>query len=80
MKALMILGSIVGFLIGTGFGLAARSSWPTSLWRACAAALVAAILARWWGRIWLDGLRDSLQQRPHARPSLPSSAKPAAKL
>lgn len=79
MKALMILGSIIGFLIGTGFGLAGNSSWPTSLWRACAAALVAAVLARWWGRIWLESLRDSLRQR-HSLRNVPSAARPTTKL
>jgi len=80
MKALMILGSIIGFLIGTGFGLAAGSSWSTSLWRACAAALVAGILARWWGRIWLTNLRDSLNHRRTFRPGQTLDNKPAAKL
>jgi hypothetical protein len=60
MKALMMLGAIVGFLIGSGFGLAGSSPWPAALWRACAAALVAAVLARWWGRVWLNSLRDAL--------------------
>lgn len=63
MKALIVLGAIVGFLIGAGFGLAASSPWPATLWRACAAALGACILTRWWGRIWMQGLRDSLEQR-----------------
>lgn len=79
MKALMILGAIIGFLIGTGFGLAASSPWPAALWRSCAAALVAAILTRWWGRVWLRNLRDSLHDRAHR--SMPTAdTKPAAKL
>ena len=77
MKALIILGAIVGFLIGAGFGLAASSPWPSALWRACAAALAACILTRWWGRIWMQGLRDSLEQR-RARRTMPSiSIQPA---
>jgi hypothetical protein len=79
MKALMILGAIVGFLIGIGFALAASSSWPAALWRSCAAALVAAILVRWWGRVWLRGLRDSLHNRHMHRPS-PADTKTGAKL
>ncbi len=80
MKALMILGAIVGFLIGTGFGMAASSPWPATLWRSCAAALAAAILIRWWGRVWMRSLRDSLQDRlPHrSRPAV--ETKSAAKL
>ena len=54
----MILGAIVGFLIGSGFGLAGSSPWPATLWRACAAALIAAVLARWWSGVWLKSLRD----------------------
>ncbi len=79
MKSIMILGAIVGFLIGTGFGLAGSSPWPAALWRACAAALVAAVLARWWSRIWLHGLKESLHHRrtPSAR-SVP--AKTATKV
>ncbi len=66
MKALMILGSMVGFLIGTGFGLAGRSPWPDALWRACAAAVVAALLTRWWGRIWMQGLKEALEEKSKA--------------
>ena len=63
----MILGAIVGFLIGTGFGLAGDSPWPAALWRACAAALIAAVLTRWWGRVWLHNLRDARHQRQSPR-------------
>ena len=80
MKALMILGAIVGFLIGSGFSLAGHGAWSPSLWRACAAALVAAVLTRWGGRIWLNGLREALEQRRHSCPTAPLNAKPAAKL
>ena len=76
----MILGAIVGFLIGTGFGLAGSSPWPAALWRACAAALIAAVLTRWWGRVWMKGLRDALQERRAVRPSSPVETKPAMKL
>jgi len=78
MKSLMILGALAGFLIGSGFGLAGQATWPAALWRACAGALIAAILVRWWGRVWLQGLRDATHQRRNfRRPS--SAAKPVAK-
>jgi hypothetical protein len=77
-KALMILGSLVGFLIGTGFGLASSSPWPSAFWRACVAALAAAMLTRWWGRVWLSGLRDSLEKRQSQPPH--TEAKAANKL
>jgi hypothetical protein len=79
MKALMILGAIVGFLIGTGFGLAGSSPWPSALWRACAAALIAAVLTRWWSRVWMKGLRDAIQERRTMRPA-PVETKSAIKL
>jgi hypothetical protein len=76
MKALIILGAIVGFVMGAAFGLAGNSPWPNALWHACAAALAAAVLTRWWSRVWMQSLRDSLDQRhrPH-----PGNAKPAPK-
>lgn len=80
MKSLMILGSIVGFVIGTSFGMVAKSSWPTSLWRAGAAALFAGLLARWWGRIWMNSFRDALQQRRYVRSTPSAQTKPANKL
>lgn len=77
MKALMILGAIVGFLIGTGFGIASQSPWPQSLWRAGAAALVAALLTRWWTRVWMRGLRESLEHRRNAAARMAATPKPA---
>jgi len=80
MKALMILGAIVGFLIGTGFGLAQNSSWPAILWHACAAALIAALLTRWWSRIWLGSFRDAIHNRRIPRAPSPADKKAGAKL
>src|SRR5438552_7235107 len=67
MKPLVILGALVGFLIGGGFGLAGQATWPTVLWRACAGALVAGVLTRWWKGVWIEGLRDAVEQRRHSR-------------
>ena len=77
MKATIILGSIVGFLIGALFGLAGGGSWPTALWRAGAAALAAAILTHWWCQIWIHNLRDAFDRARNAA-SAPQP-KPAAK-
>ena len=79
MKPLMILGSLVGFLIGAGFSLAGNCPWPTVLWRACVGALLAGMLARWWGRIWVEGLQSAIENRRNPRPSLNSETKPAVK-
>jgi len=64
-KALMVLGALVGFASGIGFGVADGNPWPVILWRSSAAALISAILTRWWGRIWANSLRDALRQRQH---------------
>jgi hypothetical protein len=79
MKALMILGALVGFLIGSGPALAGLSSWSTALWRASAAALVMAVLTRWWTRICLQGLQESLSQRRHLKNVRLSQPNPPAK-
>jgi hypothetical protein len=80
MKALMALGALVGFLIGSSFALAGQSPWPTALWRACAAALIAAVLTRWWARVWMQGLREALEERRHARPAPTVGSKPNGKI
>jgi hypothetical protein len=53
MKILMILGGLLGFLIGAGFGLAQTSAWPDALWRASVTAFAGGLLLRWWGRMWI---------------------------
>jgi hypothetical protein len=79
MKALIIFGALIGFLIGGAFGIAGRGPWPEALWRACAAALMAAVLTRWWSRVWLNGLRESMEQRRRPRPAASISPKPLTK-
>jgi hypothetical protein len=63
MKRLMILGGLMGFCIGVAFGLVQGSAWPSILWRACAATYAAGLLMRWWGRVWIQGLQQSYQER-----------------
>jgi hypothetical protein len=79
MKAFMILGAIIGFLTGAGLSLADGCSWSTALWRACAAALVVAVLARWWSGIWLQNLRMAMRQRRQAPLNIPVKSKPVIK-
>ena len=79
MKSFMILGAVVGFLIGTCVSLMNESSWSTVLWHACAAALLFAILTRWWSSMWLQNLQDATEQRRRARFAPPANNKPAAK-
>jgi hypothetical protein len=80
MKSFMILGAIVGFLIGAGFSLLENCPSPTALWRACIGALVAAILARWWSNIWLQGLQSANEKRRHAPPTSVVNSKPVIKI
>ena len=63
MKAWMLLGGMIGFLIGISFGLAQGSAWPSVIWRASAAAFVGGILLRWWGRMWVKSLQDAHHER-----------------
>jgi Na+-driven multidrug efflux pump len=79
MKSHIILGSILGFLVGAGFSLVQQCSWSTALWRACVAALIVAILTRWWSRIWLQSLGDAIRQRRQAAANPPAKAKPVIK-
>lgn len=80
MKSFMIFGAIVGFLMGIGFSLAGECSWATAFWRGCVVALVAGVLARWWGRVWLESLRDAIKQRQYRRAAIPAvKPKPTVK-
>lgn len=63
MKILMILGGLLGFLIGAGFGLAQTSAWPDALWRASVTALGGGLLLRWWGRMWIQCFVQAQQEK-----------------
>ncbi len=81
MKKFMITGGLVGFLIGIISGWMQQCEWPSVLWRASAAALAAGVLVRWWGRLWIESVRQVEQQRRAAEeaqelPATPLSVKP----
>ncbi len=63
MKLIMVLGGVIGFGIGVGFSWAQGSGWPAIVWRATVTALVAGVLLRWWGRLWIKCLRDAQLER-----------------
>lgn len=60
---LMLTGTMIGFLLGIGLGLANRSDWPSIFLHAAASAAAVGWLMRWWGGVWLRGLRTSWEQR-----------------
>lgn len=64
MKKLMIMGGLMGFIIGFGFGWMNGVGWAAIFLRASVAALISGLLFRWWGRQWIRGLADSLNRRP----------------
>lgn len=66
MKALTILGAMIGLVTGLGFALAARSGWPEAFWRGIAAAVVGGLLLRWWGTLWIRSWYQVLRAREEA--------------
>ncbi|HAV63124.1 MAG TPA: hypothetical protein DCY13_12260 [Verrucomicrobiales bacterium] len=63
MKPLMTFGGLLGFGIGVSLGLIQQSDWPTILWRSAVAAYAAGWLMRWWGQIWMQGLKEVGEER-----------------
>ncbi len=74
MKKMMIMGGLMGFGIGVVTGYVKEVSWPAIFLRACVTALISGLLFRWWGRVWLSGLKDSLAARAAEKQSSPTAA------
>ena len=66
MKLTMALGGFLGFGIGLLLSWVQGSSWPSVVWRSSLAALLAGLLLRWWGRLWVASLKQSHQDRQSA--------------
>ena len=79
MKAIMILGANVGFVLGMSASILGGCSWPTALGHAGIAALVGGVLGRWWGKIWYTELHSAVEQRRRERMTAPTDTKSAAK-
>lgn len=62
-RTLMLLGALTGFAIGVGFGLARQGDTKWIFLKACVAAYLAALLMRWWGRIWIRSIREMHQEQ-----------------
>ncbi len=63
MKSLMILGGLLGFGIGVSIGLLQHSDWSSILWRSAVVAYGTGWLMRWWGQVWLQGLKEVGEER-----------------
>jgi protein-S-isoprenylcysteine O-methyltransferase Ste14 len=81
MKLIMVLGGVLGFSIGFGFSWAQGSPWPSTVWRAATTALLAGVLLRWWGQLWIRCLRSADVERKTAalKKAEPASNQPPAK-
>jgi hypothetical protein len=79
MKKLMIMGGLTGFLIGFGAGLINDVSWPALFLRSSVAAFAAGVLMRWWGRLWIRGLQESLARKTTDSAALRAAAVGAKK-
>jgi hypothetical protein len=66
MKSLMLVGGVLGWAVGMGFGYSQGHAWPACFWHGCLAAYLTALLMRWWGRVWRKSLLQSLQEREKA--------------
>jgi hypothetical protein len=77
MKALMILGGMLGFLVGGALGLAQTGTWTDALWRASVTTLAGGFLLRWWGHKWLECYRQAQAEKLAAaaptEPTLPTT-------
>ena len=58
----MILGGLCGFLIGILAASAQHASGATILFRASIGALVAGVVFRWWGGLWMKSLHEARQR------------------
>ena len=59
----MIIGALMGFLIGSGFGLSRQGDWPGTFWKACVTAYLAGMLMKWWAKTWMKALEETLQKK-----------------
>lgn len=71
MKKLMILGAFLGFSSALLLAQYKGATWPDTFWRASVACVVSSFLFRWWGRVWLQALRQAQQERLHSLDQAP---------
>jgi L-asparagine transporter-like permease len=66
MKSLILLGGLIGFGIGIGFGLMEEKTLPSMILHACVACYLSGMLLRWWGRVWIKSLQRANEEQHHA--------------
>lgn len=72
MRALLVMGGLLGFGIGLLFSWAQASAWPACLWHGALAAYLTAWLMRWWGGAWRKNLEAALRERQSLAASSPA--------
>jgi ribose/xylose/arabinose/galactoside ABC-type transport system permease subunit len=65
MRSLILLGGLIGFGIGVGFGLMQGKTMPSIMLHACVATYASGMLLRWWGRVWIRNVQQANQERHH---------------
>jgi L-asparagine transporter-like permease len=65
MRSLILLGGLIGFGIGVGFGLMQEKTMPSIMLHACVATYVSGMLLRWWGHVWIRSVQRANQERHH---------------
>ena len=58
MKFLIVIGGFLGFACGIALGWANGGEGSSVIWKSCVAAYLAGLMMRWWGGMWLKGLRQ----------------------
>ncbi|MCX7916195.1 MAG: hypothetical protein N3A53_07830 [Verrucomicrobiae bacterium] len=61
MKLWLLLGAVLGFTLGVGFGLVHGKSLEAVVVQSCVMLYAGAWLMRWWGRGWEKAWRESQQ-------------------
>lgn len=62
MKTLLLIGGLIGFGCGLALGLVREKSLPSALAHACIALYVAGLLLRWWGKVWINALKQAQKE------------------
>lgn len=63
MKRMMLTGAMTGFACGFGIGWARETPLEDAFFHACLGAYLVGMLMRWWGGVWVQGLRESCAER-----------------